>query len=219
MSYRNDFDPSVYFIADSSVCGGRSVEDVVLSAVLGGATMVQLRNKVDALDIVEKQALAIKEVLADSLSDYEVPFIINDHVELAVKIGADGVHIGQGDMSPEKARALIGADMILGLTAYTRDHYDAIDNGIVDYVGTGPFYATLTKPDKSVLGAEGFAKLAKDSPVPVVAIGGITPENAAQAIKAGAAGVAMMRSISEAADPEAAARAFTCAAEQARTSK
>ncbi len=215
MNARNKFDPSIYFIADSSVCGGRSVEDIVLSAVRGGATMVQIRNKVDGLDVVEEQALSIKEGLADS----KVPLIINDHVELAVKIGADGVHIGQGDMSPEKARALIGDDMILGLTAYTREHYDAIDHDIVDYIGTGPFYATLTKPDKPVIGSQGFRELAKDSPVPVVAIGGITPENTEAAIKAGAAGVAMMRSISESPDPEAAARSFTSAVVAARVSK
>ncbi len=204
MTYRCSFNPSVYFIADPFVCGGRAIQAIVRAAVCGGVSMVQLRNKSGSLAEIESQALALKEILAESAT----PFIINDHAELAAKIGADGVHIGQGDMSAAQARKIIGEDKILGLTAFTKDHYDAIDAGIVDYVGTGPCYPTLTKPDKDVLGVEGFAKLAKDSPVPVVGIGGITPDNAPFIVKAGASGVAMMRSVSMADDPEIAARRF-----------
>ena len=212
MIYRKNFDLSIYFIADSSVCAGRPVEDVVAAAVKGGATMVQLRNKICTRDIVANEARRVQGVLADS----DVPFIINDHVELAAEIGADGVHIGQEDMSAKEARNIIGTDTILGLTAFTRTHYDAFDHEIIDYVGTGPFHATLTKPDKPVLGADGFAQLAKSSPVPVVGIGGITPDNAGDVIAAGAQGVAMMRAVSEAADPEIAARYFVKAVEGAR---
>ncbi len=212
MKYRGNFDVSVYFVADSSVCRGRAVEDVVLRAVKGGATCVQLRNKSGDLAEIERQALAVKKVL----SDYNIPFILNDYVELAAKIGTDGVHIGQGDMGISKARDIIGDDKILGVTAFAREHYDAIDVEIVDYVGTGAFYATKTKPDKAVLGAGGFADLARDFPLPVVAIGGITPDNASNAIKAGASGVAMMRAISEANDPENAVRLFTLALRSAR---
>ncbi len=146
----------------------------------------------------------IKDILAESAT----PFIINDHVALAADIDADGVHIGQEDMSVREARKIIGEDKILGLTAFTMEHYTALDPNFVDYTGTGPFYKTKTKPDKPVLGADGFAKLAKDSPVPVVGIGGITPQNARDVVHAGAQGVAMMRSISEAEDPAAAARLF-----------
>lgn len=212
MMYRKNFDLSIYFIADSSVCAGRAIEDVVAAAVRGGATMVQLRNKVCSHDIVADEARLVQSILADS----NVSFIINDHVELAADIGADGVHIGQEDMSAKEARNIIGTDAILGLTAFTRTHYDALDPEIIDYVGTGPFHATLTKPDKPVLGADGFAALAKTSPVPVVGIGGVTPENSGDVIAAGAQGVAMMRAVSEAADPEAAARHFVKAVEGAR---
>lgn len=212
MIYRKNFDLSIYFIADSSVCAGRLVEDVVAAAVKGGATMVQLRNKMCTRDIVADEARRVQNVLADS----GVAFIINDHVELAAEIGADGVHIGQEDMSAEEARRIIGVDMILGLTAFTHTHYDVLDPEIIDYVGTGPFYTTLTKPDKPVLGADGFAQLAKNSPVPVVGIGGITPENTCDVIAAGAQGVAMMRAVSETPDPEAAARCFVKAVEGAR---
>tara|TARA_B100001989_G_scaffold242362_1_gene209062 strand:- start:2688 stop:3329 length:642 start_codon:yes stop_codon:yes gene_type:complete len=192
----------LYFIADPSVCLGRPVADVVAAAIKGGVTMVQLRNKSGDLEQVKKAALEIQPILADS----NIPFIINDHVELAAEIDADGVHIGQDDMNPQDARDIIGPDKILGLTAFTPEHFEALDPAIVDYVGTGPFFPTLTKPDKPVLGAKGFAELAKDSSVPVVGIGGITGGNADQVMAAGANGIAMMRSISEADEPEAAAR-------------
>ncbi len=204
MTYRYNFNLSIYFIADPSVCAGRAVEDVVRSAVAGGVSIVQLRDKSGDMAGVETRAKAIQEILAESA----IPFIINDYVELAAEIGADGVHIGQGDMGAEHARKIIGERAILGVTAFTRAHYSMIDPSIVDYVGTGPCYPTLTKPDKKVLGVDGFAKLAKNSPVPVVGIGGITPDNAGAVIKAGASGVAMMRSISMADDPEIAARGF-----------
>ena len=174
--------------------------------------MVQLRNKRDGLDTIADEAQRIQSILADS----NVPFIINDYVELAAEIGADGVHIGQEDMSVKEARRIIGAEAILGLTAFTRAHYDVLDSDIIDYVGTGPFHATLTKPDKPVLGADGFAQLAKSAPVPVVGIGGITTDNAADVIAAGAQGVAMMRAVSEADDPEVAARHFVSAVEGMR---
>lgn len=212
MIFRNNFDLSVYFIADSSVCDGRAVEDVVAAALRGGATMVQLRNKDCSRDIVIDEVKRIQGVLADS----DVPLIINDYVELAAEIGADGVHIGQDDMSIRDARNIMGDNAILGLTAFTRGHYDKIDADVIDYVGTGPCYSTLTKPDKPVLGVSGLMQLVNNAPVPVVGIGGITPENTADVISAGAKGVAMMRAISDAIDPEAAAREFVKSVNRAR---
>ncbi len=212
MDYRNNFDVSVYFVADSSVCKGRAIVDVVVAAVRGGATMVQLRNKIDPIYVVEHEARAVQKVL----SDYKIPLIINDYVELAIKIDADGAHIGQGDMSACDARGILGENKILGVTAFTQGHYDEIDTQIIDYVGTGPFNATKTKPDKAVLGAKVFTELTKTLSIPVVAIGGITPDNAGAAIKAGADGVAMMRAISESACPEKAANLFVEAVRKAR---
>lgn len=204
MSFRRSFNPRIYFIADPSVCDGRNVEDVVEAAVNGGATMVQLRDKSNNKAQVMRNASAIKRVL----SGRNVPFIINDHVELAVAIGADGVHIGQDDMSAEQARAMIGDECILGITAFTPEHFSAIDPSVIDYAGTGPFYGTKTKPDKPILGPVGFVRLVKISPVPVIGIGGITPQNAEAVLRCGAKGVAMMRSVSEAKDPRSAANEF-----------
>jgi len=160
MNLRENFDLSVYFILDPSLCGGRDIVDVALAAAGGGVTMVQLRNKVDDASIVAK------------------------------------------------ARSIIGDDKILGLTAFTRAHYDAIDVGVVDYVGTGPVFPTLTDKGKPVLGVQGFADLIVHAPVSVVGIGGITPDSAPDIIGAGGQGVAMMRAVSGAEDVELAARAF-----------
>lgn len=212
MSARPKFDLSVYVIIDPATCNNRQVEEVARRARAGGATMMQLRNKSDDLNVVEQQATAIQRVLDGS----DISFILNDHVELAAKINADGVHIGQEDMSAREARNIIGADKILGLTAFTDEHYAAIDDNVVDYVGTGPFYPTLTKPDKAVLGAEKFKDLITKAPVPVVGIGGITPQNAPAVIDAGADGVAMMRAVTASEDITQATRAFVRAVERAR---
>ena len=197
------FDLSIYFVADPSLCGERDIVDVVMMAVKGGVTMVQYRNKHDPINDILAEAAMLKEWMPE-----DVPLLINDYVDVAQAVGADGVHLGQGDGSVEEARTKLGADAIVGQTAFTPEHMAAIDPAAVDYVGTGPFYETKTDKGKPVLGAEKFAEIIKLSPVSVVGIGGITPENAKAVMDAGANGVAMMRSISEAGDVEAAARAF-----------
>lgn len=197
---------SIYFVADPHACGGRDIVDVVMAAIDGGVTMVQLRNKVDGKPVIAAQAAMLAELIKPS----GVPFLINDHVDIARDVEADGAHIGQGDVSPSEARAILGDDKILGLTAFSEDHISAVDPAVVDYIGTGPFFPTQTDKGKPVLGAAKFSYLIKLSLVPVVGIGGITPENAADVLRAGADGVAMMRSISEANDPKAAAERFQC---------
>ena len=162
--------------------------------------MIQLRDKSDQ---VLAHARALKGL------NLPVPLLINDHVDVAKDVDADGVHLGQGDMDVAKARRLLGPDKIIGLTAYNEAQIEGVDPAIVDYIGTGPVYATKTDKGKPVLGAQPFGKLAALSRVPVVGIGGVAPENALPVLHAGAAGVAMMRSISEAEDVGAAARAFT----------
>ncbi|MBL4805642.1 MAG: thiamine phosphate synthase [Alphaproteobacteria bacterium] len=199
------FDLSVYFVADPSCCAGRDIAGVVMDAVRGGVTMVQYRNKSGNMPEIHAQAAMIAELLKDA----DVPFLINDHIDVAFAVEADGVHLGQGDASPATAREKLGSQAIIGQTAFTSEHMQAIDSQVVDYVGTGPFYPTQTDKGKPVLGAEEFAALVKLSPVPVVGIGGITAGNAAAVIDAGAHGVAMMRAISEAESPEAAAQEFT----------
>jgi thiamine-phosphate pyrophosphorylase len=209
------FDLSVYFVADPSLCMERDVADIVRAAVTGGATMVQLRNKSGNILELLEQAQKLRNVLRP----LNVPFIINDRVDVAKEMDADGVHLGQGDMNPAEARKILGTEKIIGITAFTVNHFKAIDPDIIDYAGTGPFYPTKTDKGKPVMGAAKFSALVKISPVPVVGIGGVTPDSAPLVIKSGAAGVAMMRAISETYNPEQAARNFASAVSTARQRK
>lgn len=205
------FDLSVYFVADPSLCGGRDIVDVVMAAVEGGATMVQLRNKTGLTVELFAQAAMLSELLKTR----NIPLLINDNIDVAFAVEAAGVHLGQGDASPAQARAQLGDKAIIGQTAFTEEHIQNLDPS-VDYIGTGPFFETKTDKGKPVLGAEKFAALVKLSNVPVVGIGGVTPENTNAVIAAGADGVAMMRAISEALDPKIAAQNFVGAVKHAR---
>ena len=202
-----DLDLSLYFIADPATCGKKRIEDVVEAAIKGGATIVQYRNKSDDLEHIYHEATLLRDIC----DDLNTPFIVNDHVEIARNIFADGVHIGQGDSDVTEARDMLGPNAIIGLTAFTPDHIKAIDPDIVDYIGTGPVYPTLTDKGKPILGLEGFAQLAAQSPVPVVAIGGINANNAEELKDKGAAGIAVMRSIAGADNPREAAKGLKAA--------
>ncbi len=204
MTVRNFFDLSVYFVVDPSLCRSRDIVDIVAQAVKGGVSMVQLRDK----DAMGHEIKAAAEELLKFTRPAGVPLIINDRPDIAKEIDADGVHLGQGDMSPAEARAIIGPNKILGLTAFTSEHFEMLDPYVVDYAGTGPFFETQTDKGKSILGAKKFAALVAMSKVPVVGIGGITVDNAADVMNSGADGVAMMRSISEADNPTDAATDF-----------
>lgn len=204
------FDLSVYFVADSSLCAGRDLSDVVRGAIAGGATMIQLRNKHGTSMEFFEQAKELRQQIRN------IPFLINDRVDIAQQVDADGVHLGQGDMRTAEARELLGPKKIVGVTAFTEEHFSAIDPAVIDYAGTGPFYPTKTEKGKPILGPDGFRALVRISPVPVVGIGGITPANAAAVIECGAAGVAMMRSISGAPEPKKAAYAISGAVASAR---
>lgn len=209
---QRSYNPSVYFVADPACCAGRELVRVVEDALIGGVTLLQYRDKVNAKDTVYHNAALLRDIAFD----YEVPFLVNDYADIAYDICADGVHLGQGDMSAAEAREMLGPSAIVGMTAFTEEQIAAVDPAIVDYIGVGPFYATQTDKGKSVLGAARFSVLAGLSSVPVVGIGGITPENTAAVIENGAYGVAMMRAISEAERPDEAARAFVTAVAAAR---
>lgn len=203
---RRSFDLSCYFIVDPEACLDRPPEDVVKAALDGGATLVQYRDKRGDVDLVRDGAMRVKRVMDDHIRD--VPFLINDYPQIMCDVGADGVHIGQGDMPAMHVRELIGPEAILGLTAFTEDHLGAVNPFVVDYVGTGPVYPTKTDKGKPILGVEALAGLVALSPVPMAAIGGINARNAAMVMKANVNGVAVMRAISAADDPDKATRAL-----------
>lgn len=203
-------DLSTYLVTDPDLCGDRGVVDTVRDAVAGGVTVVQLRDK-DAPDAsIVEQLIALSEAIAG-----RALLVVDDRVDAVVEArrrGArvDGVHVGQSDIHVADARRLLGPDALIGLTANTTAHLDAVralPAGTLDYIGVGVIRPTATKPDHPpALGVDGFRALAADSPVPAVAIGGIGVDDIAPLREAGAAGVAVVSAICAADDARQAAQ-------------
>ncbi|MGR9215291.1 thiamine phosphate synthase (plasmid) [Rhizobium leguminosarum] len=207
------FDLSLYLVLDPDLCAGIGMVETARLAVAGGATMVQLRDKHAATIGMIETGRALKQALEGT----GALLIVNDDVEAAIAIGADGLHIGQEDMDAHKARTMIGPDMILGLSVETAPLAAAVDPGLVDYTGVGPVFATPTKADhKQPIGFDGLAKLVKASPVPSVAIGGLKADHVAQVFAAGAKGVAVVSAICGTPAPEAATRHIAAEIRKAR---
>ena len=195
-------DLSVYLVTDRGLSRGRELVDVVLAAVRGGVTVVQLREK----DASARETLELGRALLARLRPLGVPLLVNDRVDLALALGADGVHVGQSDLPPEVARRLLGPEALVGLSITGPEDLPTLDPAVVDYAGVGPLFPTASKADATpALGLEGFARLSRQLPVPVVAIGGITPANASDVIAAGADGVSVVSAICSAEDCELAA--------------
>ncbi|MGR4841043.1 thiamine phosphate synthase [Rhizobium sp. LARHSG275] len=195
------FDLSLYLVLDPDLCAGIGMVETARLAVAGGATMVQLRDKHAGTIRMIETGRALKQVLDRT----GALLIVNDDVEAAIAIGADGLHIGQEDMDARKARAMVGAEMILGLSVESEALANAVDPDLIDYTGVGPVFATPTKADhKQPIGFDGLARLVKVSPVPSVAIGGLKADHVVQVFAAGAKGLAVVSAICGTPDPEAA---------------
>lgn len=209
------FDLSVYFVTDTRLSGARGVAETVRLAVEGGATLVQLRDP----DTEIRDLLALAEALVATLGPLGIPLLVNDRVDVATAAGADGVHLGQTDLPASAARRLMGEDAIIGLSVGSPEEFAAsrAELHAVDYLGTGPFRATGTKGDAgTAIGAAGITAVHRLCRLPVVAIGGIDADCAAEAIRAGADGVAAVSAICAADDPRAATRAIADAVRTAR---
>ncbi len=206
-------DLSVYLVLDRVLCGLVGMAETARLAVAGGATVVQLRDK--GADTAAMVA-AGREIQA-ALAGTGACFVVNDDVEAARALRADGLHVGQDDMSAAEARALIGPEMILGLSVENVGAARELDAGVVDYVGAGPVFATASKPDhKPPVGFDGLAAIVTASPVPAVAIGGLKARHAGQVFAAGCAGLAVVSEICGRGDPRAAARILAEAVREAR---
>jgi thiamine-phosphate pyrophosphorylase len=201
------FDPTLYLVTDPGLAPERTLVDVVAAAVRGGATLVQLRDKDAEARTLLEQARALKGVL-DPLG---VPLLVNDRADVACAAGV-GCHVGQTDLPPEAVRAMLGPDAIIGLSLDDVEQARGVDPALVDYVAYGPFAATATKSDAGgPIGARGLAAVSKRTMLPLIAIGGIDARNVAEAVRAGADGIAVVRAIIAAADPEAASRTLRAA--------
>jgi len=193
----------LYLVTDRGLCGGRPLEDVVLQAVRCGAACVQLREKDISTRAFIEEAVRIKALLAP----FRVPLIINDRVDVALAGGADGVHVGQDDMPYAMARRLMGPGAIIGLSVETWDDVEKARNLDVDYLGVSPVFLTPTKTDtKGSWGLNGLTKIRARLRHPLVGIGGLNRYNAADAVLAGADGVAVVSAVCAAPDPFRAAQ-------------
>lgn len=203
MQPKTQLDWSLYVVTDAGLSRGRSHLAVIEAAIAGGATIVQYREKTASTRQMIAEAQALRELTRRA----GVPLIVNDRLDVALAIDADGVHVGQDDMPAALARRLIGPDKILGVSAANlSEAMQAVQDG-ADYLGVGPIVATPTKPDAAPpIGMDGLREICRRVPIPVVAIGGINATNAADAIAAGAHGIAVVSAVVAAEDVAAAAQ-------------
>lgn len=217
MSARPALDLTLYLVVGGDAVGARKVEDVVAAALRGGVTVVQLREK--AMPDAEMTALARR--LKALVAPFGVPLIVNDRIAVAQAVGAAGVHLGWDDESAPAARARLGEDALIGLSAGTAEEAARVDRALADYVGIGSVYPTPTKPDAGpAIGIAGLRAVHGLLPLPAVAIGGIGIATAAE-VMAGSTvdGIAVVSAICAAPDPEAAARALRAEIDRGRAAR
>ena len=200
----------LYAVTDTSWLRGRTLAQQVEEALRGGATMVQLREKELQGEALEQEA---REILA-LCRQYGVPLLINDDVMLAKKIGADGVHVGQDDMSAAKARELLGEDAVIGVTARTVEQAVAAQEAGADYLGSGAVFGTSTKKDAKPMDPAYFQQICESVSIPVVAIGGVTLDNIRELEGRKMSGFAIVSGIFAAEDIEARTRDLWKAAQE-----
>jgi thiamine-phosphate pyrophosphorylase len=196
-------DWSVYVITDRGVAGDRSILEVVRAAIRGGASVVQLREK----SATTREMIELGRALHGVTEPAGVPLIVNDRLDVALAIDAEGVHVGMDDMPVPLARRLLGPRRLLGYSPNTVEAALQGQREGADYLGVGDVFGTPSKPDAGEpIGLGGLVAVVRAVSIPVVAIGGITVENAPAVARAGAAGVAVISAVVGAEDPEAAAR-------------
>jgi thiamine-phosphate pyrophosphorylase len=192
----------LYLVTDRDLCGGRALEKIVLQAVQGGVSYVQLREKAISTRAFVEEAIRIKTLLAP----FRIPLIINDRIDVALASGAEGVHIGQQDMPYPAARKLMGRKAIIGLSVETWKDVEEAEAFDADYIGVSPVFSTPTKTDtKDAWGLKGLARIKTFSRHKLVAIGGINESNVEAVMRAGADCVAVVSAICAADNSEAAA--------------
>ena len=195
----------VYLVTQANRSRGRSTEETVAAAIEGGVTAVQLREK--HATVRERYELA--RTLRERTRTAGVTFVVNDRADLAVAVDADGVHLGDDDLPIPAARDVLGPERCIGRSVSTVEAAKAAERAGADYLGVGAVYATTSKDvpeSEAEIGTETVADIADAVDVPIVGIGGVTPENADEVVAAGADGVAVISAITAADDPKSATR-------------
>lgn len=195
----------LYLILDPSLCRNRKLTDILQQTASAGVRLVQYRNKTASMKEAYDEALPLRK-LAERLG---VTFIVNDRCDLAMAVDADGVHLGQTDLPYAYARKIMGPSKLIGLSTHTPEQVEEAERLGPDYIGFGPIYKPVSKPDHDpVVGLEGLRQARLLTSLPMFAIGGIAAENVEDVMKAGAAGVAVISAVLNAPDIIRAVRDF-----------
>jgi thiamine-phosphate pyrophosphorylase len=205
-------DPTLYVVLDRTVARGRDLDDLLAAAIEGGCRMVQLREK----EWPSGRVLPLAQRLRARCRATGVTFVVNDRVDLALALDADGVHLGQDDLPARLARPLLAPGMILGISTHSVSQARAAQADGADYVAVGSMFATRSKAKFELVGPELVRKLRAEIRVPLVGIGGITHDNVDEVIRAGADGVAVISAVCAADDPRAASARFVALIQAAR---
>jgi thiamine-phosphate pyrophosphorylase len=207
-------DYSLYLVTDRGLSKGRATLEIVKAGVAGGVTCVQLREKHCSTREFIAEALSVKEYLKQN----NIPLIINDRLDVAQAVGADGVHLGQTDMPLKMAKDILKDSMIIGVSAESLEDAIRAEKDGADYIGISPIFSTPTKTDTaSPLGLEGLKEISQVVKLPKVAIGGLNQKNAGEVILNGADGIAVVSAIVSAEDPRKAAEKLSAIIKKART--
>lgn len=192
----------LYAVTDRSWLHGETLESAVEKVLQAGATFLQLREK----ELTDGEFLAEAEKIKSVAKKHNIPFVINDNIEVALKCGADGVHVGQSDIVDKDIRALIGPDKILGISANTVETAKRAEESGADYIGVGAVFGTATKKDAQAISVARLQEICAAVSIPVVAIGGINEKNILQLAGSGIDGVAVISAIFAKPDIAAATR-------------
>lgn len=185
------WDYSLYLVTDRSYIGKRKLTECVEQAICGGVSMVQLREKTASSRDFYDLAMELKEII----SGYKVPFIINDRLDIALAVNADGLHLGQDDLSIGVAREYFGQDKVIGISVRNVQEAIQAEKEGADYLGAGAMFATGTKTDANIITLEELRRIKEAVSIPVVAIGGIKKENAGSIMSTGIEGVSVVSAI------------------------
>jgi len=192
-------DPTLYVVLDRGAAAGRDLGDLLDAVIAGGARMIQLRDKSSP----SGRLLPLAEQLHARCRDAGAIFIVNDRVDLAVAVGADGVHLGQDDLPARVARPLLRPGMILGVSTHSVEQARQAQADGADYVAVGSMFPTRSKPDFELVGPALVRALRPEIRVPLVGIGGITPDNVGEVIRVGADGIVVISVVCGVSDPVA----------------
>ena len=199
---KEDIDYSVYLVTDHRNTNDEEFLNIIEEAIKGGTTIVQLREKTASTKEFYQLALKVKEIT----SKYDVSLLINDRIDIALAVDSDGVHIGQDDMPADIARKIIGKDKILGVSAWTVAEAKKAEADGADYIGSGAVFPTATKDDADSVSKLQLKEIVHSIDIPVVAIGGITLENADTLKDTGIAGFSVVSAIMSADNPREASQ-------------